>query len=240
MNTATANGHDIPYSSQEARTRAVAALDAGRRSAADKSVTAPSASPIDELLFSVGQHREGQTADIGEAHRLIPPLLAPRRRASDTVEDGIARRLRIFLRAMERRIRDLLEANNRELERRREAERHVARLEQENEDLGEELRRRALRVRAFPTVMVLDDLEAREIAAGMKTKDRMRLARVEALDSALYAMGRTRLVRARQEERDLRAREALSFLKNNWNLLPPELRNDARNFIRYENEGGAS
>ena len=232
--------HDVPYSSQEARSRAAQTLDLARRGGGF--VGSPPA-PIDEFLFSVGQHREGQTADIEEAHHLIPPLLAPRRRSGDTVEQSLAQRLNVFLRVMERRITDLLAANNRELERRREAERNVARLEQENEDLGEELRRRPLRIGSspFPTHMALDDLETREIGAGIKGKALATRGRdecrTEALDAAPYAFS---TVRRLQAARDATGYEALLFLKNNWNLLPHELRNSIRNFIRYENEGAPS
>lgn len=115
----------FPYSSPEARTRAEAALDAGRQSLhahPAHRASAPTFPAVDELLFYVGQGREKQRLEIEAAHGFIPEELVPRRRG-ETDERSIAQRVRQFLETVDRRVSELLDANGREVERRRAAER---------------------------------------------------------------------------------------------------------------------
>lgn len=117
--------HEVPYSSPEARSRAELALDDGRLSVHDHPAhrrTSRKATPLDDLLFNVGQSREKLIMEIEAAHAMLPDAAVPRRKG-ETDERSIAQRLRMFLELVDRRSSELLDANNREVERRRTAER---------------------------------------------------------------------------------------------------------------------
>lgn len=87
----------IPYSSGEARTLAGEALDRGRIAAATPGAGTriAEATPIDDLLFSVGESREKLFRAIAAAHAAIPDEVAPRK---DTTlgdpADALAYRIR--------------------------------------------------------------------------------------------------------------------------------------------------
>lgn len=115
----------IPYDSGEARTRACTALDAGRLAHGHERVNPPSFPPIDNLLFQVGLSREGYRALNEDAHAALPETLASRKLGGSD-ERSMGDRIRLLLALFDRRVTELLDANNREVERRRAAEAALA------------------------------------------------------------------------------------------------------------------
>nr|RAV93326.1 hypothetical protein DBT53_10450 [Aerococcus mictus]RAW03961.1 hypothetical protein DBT41_10190 [Aerococcus urinae] len=119
----------IPYDSGEARTRACDALDAGRLAHGRPGVKPPQFPPIDELLFQVGLSREWHQALNEEAHAALPEELVSRR-LDKSDERSMAERVRLLLALFDKRVTELLDANNVEVERRRSAEARVKVLEE--------------------------------------------------------------------------------------------------------------
>jgi hypothetical protein len=117
----------FPYASPEAHTRAGEMLDAGRMSVhihPSRRASAPDFPAIDELLFHVGQSREKLICEIEAAHEMLPEALAPRLK-DRTDERSVAQRLKLFLELIDRRVAELSDERDREVQRRVVAEARV-------------------------------------------------------------------------------------------------------------------
>tara|TARA_R110002110_G_scaffold64634_3_gene178565 strand:+ start:6907 stop:7452 length:546 start_codon:yes stop_codon:yes gene_type:complete len=90
----------VPYASGEARTWAGEALDRGRVAASSPGAgtRASEATPIDELLFAVGEDRERCHRALAAAHAVIPEDIAPRKESTlGDAENALANRIRTVM-----------------------------------------------------------------------------------------------------------------------------------------------
>lgn len=93
--------HEIPYSSPEARSRAMAAIALGENTAATRGTqVVGERAPIEEFLFAVGQRLAAAERALEAAHRSIPEEASPRRKG-ETDERSVAQRLEAVMREVE-------------------------------------------------------------------------------------------------------------------------------------------
>lgn len=118
----------VPYSSPQARTYGAEDIYRGEQSLffPDEFKKDDAACPLSDLLFEIGRASGRERNELLDAQAAIPESLAPLKDTTLGGKTPLAERIKVVLAAHDARVSELLEANNREVERRREVERELA------------------------------------------------------------------------------------------------------------------